>query len=181
MIEAALAVLECAEQRNELAEFYDKYKNRLFNIAYTRLNNDEEAEEAVQEAFIRVADNPDRFFDMQNRERVHFVDGIVRHISIDKFNKKIKDKSIAIEEVGDSITSGELSPEEKYITDRSAEELEDFILTLPEKQRQVLFMYVHQKLSYSDIANILDISEELARKRVSNARKAIKKFAERNN
>lgn len=76
--------------------------------------------------------------------------------------------------------SGTISPEEKYITDASADELVQFVLTLPESQRQALFMYIHEKLSYSEISKILGISEDLARKRVSNARKAIKDFAERN-
>lgn len=136
MIQAALAVLENDKQRNELATCYEQYKNRFFSIAYSKLHNSEEAEDAVQEAFLRVANNPNKFFT--------------------------------------------ISPEEKYITDASADELVRFVLALPESQRQALFMYIHEKLTYSEISKILGISENLARKRVSNARKAIKDFAERN-
>lgn len=180
MIEAALAALENDKQRNELAAFYEQYKNRFFNIAYSKLHNPEEAEDAVQEAFLRVVDNPNKFFEMSNQERVRFVDGIVRHVSVDKFKKKQKNNAILIDDIGDDIMSGTISPEEKYITDASADELVQFVLTLPESQRQALFMYIHEKLSYSEISKILGISEDLARKRVSNARKAIKDFAERN-
>lgn len=178
MIEAALAALENDNQRNSLAAFYEQYKNRFFGIAYSKLHNSEEAEDAVQEAFLRVVDNPNKFFEMSNRERVRFVEGIVRHVSIDKYNKNKKDNAVSIKDIGDNIMSGTISPEEKYITDASASELVQFALTLPESQRQTLFMYIHQKLGYSEISKILGISEELARKRVSNARKAIKNFAE---
>lgn len=177
MIEAALSVLENDKQRNELAAFYEQYKNRFFGIAYSKLHNLEEAEDAVQEAFLRVADNPNKFFNMSDQERLRFVEGIVRHVSVDKFNKN-KNNAVLIEDIGDNIMSDTISPEEKYITDASARELVQFALTLPESQRQALFMYVHQNLSYSEISKILGISEELARKRVSNARKAIKNFAE---
>ncbi len=51
MIEAALAVLENDKQRNELATFYEQYKNRFFSIAYSKLHNSEEAEDAVQGSF----------------------------------------------------------------------------------------------------------------------------------
>ncbi len=180
MIEAALAALENDKQRNELAAFYEQYKNRFFNIAYSKLHNSEEAEDAVQEAFLRVVDNPNKFLEMSDQERVRFVDGIVRHISVDKFKKSKKNNVVSIDDIGDDIMSGTISPEEKYITDASADELVRFVLTLPESQRQALFMYIHEKLSYSEISRILGISEELARKRVSNARKAIKDFAERN-
>lgn len=178
MILAALTVLENEEQRSELAAFYEQYKNRFFGIAYSKLHNSEEAEDAIQEAFLRVVDNPNNFFEMSNQERVHFVDGIVRHVSVDKFNKDKKSTTVSLEDVDDNIMSDTISPEEKYITDASVDELVQFALTLPEKQRQALFMYVHQKLSYPEISKILGISEELARKRVSNARKAIKNFAE---
>lgn len=180
MIEAALAILEDNRQRNELAAFYEQYKNRFFGIAYSKLLNPKEAEDVVQEAFLRVVDNPNKFFEMSNQERVRFVDGIVRHVSVDIFNKNKKNSTVSIEELDDNIIKDEISPEEKYITDVSVDELIQFALSLPENQRKTLFMYVHQKLSYSEISKILGISEELARKRVSNARKAIKNFAERN-
>lgn len=179
MIEAALSLLESGQQKNELAEFYEQYKNHFFNIAYSKLHNVEESEDAVQETFLRVVDNPGKFFEMPKSEKIRFVEGIVRHVSIDKFNKNIKKDEIYIEDVGNDAISSDISPEEKYITDFSVDELVRFTLTLPEKQRQVLFMYVHEKLSYSEISGLLDISEDLARKRVSNARKAIKNFAER--
>lgn len=180
MIEAALAALENDRQRNELAAFYEQYKNRFFSIAYSKLHNSEEAEEAVQDAFLRVVRNPDKFLEMSDKERVHFVDGIVRHVSVDKFNRNQKNNALSIDEIDDNIMSDTISPEEKYITDVSADELVQFVLTLPESQRQALFMYIHEKLSYSEISGILGISEDLARKRVSNARKAIRDFAERN-
>lgn len=178
MIEAALATLENDNQRNRLSAFYERYKNRFYGIAYSKLHNSEEAEDAVQETFLRVVDNPTKFFEMPDQERVRFVEGIVRHVSIDKYNKNQKDNAVSIEDISDDVMSGTISPEEKYITDASARELAQFALTLPESQRQALFMYIHQKLGYSEISKILGISEELARKRVSNARKAIKNFAE---
>lgn len=90
MIGAVLAALENDKQRNELAAFYEQSKNRFFNIAYSKLHNPVEAEDAVQEAFLRVMDNPNKFLEMSNLERVRYVDGIVRHVSVDKFNKNKK-------------------------------------------------------------------------------------------
>ena len=180
MIEAALAALENDKQRNELATFYEQYKNRFFSIAYSKLHSSEEAEDALQEAFLRVVRNPDKFLEMSDKERVRFVDGIVRHVSVDKFNRNHKINAVSIDDIGDNIMSDTISPEEKYVTDASADELVRFVLTLPESQRQALFMYIHVRLSYSEISKILGISEDLARKRVSNARKAIRAFAERN-
>lgn len=62
MISEALAVLETEEQRNELADFYEKNKSRFYTIAFDHLHNQEEAEDAIQEAFLEIANKPDTFF-----------------------------------------------------------------------------------------------------------------------
>ena len=178
MISAALSVIEDEKQRNELAIFYEKYKHRFYNIAYSKTKDPDESEDAVQEAFTRIANKPERFFNITSEERLRYVDGIVRHIAVDIFNKRTKIKTISLDEMDDVIPSENISPEEKYITDVSADDIVRFTLTLPENQRQALFMYVHQRLSYSEISQTLNISEELARKRVSIARKAIKNYVE---
>lgn len=139
MIEAALAALENDNQRNRLSAFYEQYKNRFFGIAYSKLHKSEEAEDAVQETFLRVVDHPAKFFEMPDQERVRFVEGIVRHVSIDKYKK---DNAVSIEDIGDDIMSSTISPEEKCITDASASEFVQFALTLPGSQRKALFMVI---------------------------------------
>mgnify|MGYP000823090620 FL=1 len=49
MISTALALLKTDEQRNVLSEFYQKYKNRFYAIAYSKLHGKTAAEDAVQE------------------------------------------------------------------------------------------------------------------------------------
>ena len=51
MIDAILSTMENEEQRNELAEFYSKHKSKLYAIAMSKLHNQSEAEDAVQEVF----------------------------------------------------------------------------------------------------------------------------------
>lgn len=69
MISVALAVLETDEQRSELADFYEKNKSRLYMIAFSKLNNRQSAEDAVMEAFLRIADKPERFFVYREKRR----------------------------------------------------------------------------------------------------------------
>lgn len=93
MVAAALAVLENEEQRNELAEFYKKHKNRFYETAFEHLHNRQDAEDALQETFLRIADKPDKFFSLSNSGQIYFVSAIIRNVSIDMFNKKIKHKT----------------------------------------------------------------------------------------
>ncbi len=56
------SVIDNEEQRNELEIIYEKSAVRLYCIAMTMLGSREDAEDAVQDAFLNVADNPGAFF-----------------------------------------------------------------------------------------------------------------------
>ena len=62
MIAGTLAALDTEERRNELAEFYKENKNALYAFALSRTHNREKAEDAVQEAFLRISKYPEGFF-----------------------------------------------------------------------------------------------------------------------
>jgi len=118
MINAALAVLETNEQRNELAKFYKKYKQRLYKIAYSKLKNIHDAEDAVMDAILRIADKPDKFFQLKDKKRCGYVSIIVRNAAIDLYNKTLKakkDKSQEEQVMIDMISSSYDISDKKYI------------------------------------------------------------------
>ena len=51
MIDFILSTIENEEQRSKLSEFYAQNKERFYNIAYSKLQNHFDAEDAVQEMF----------------------------------------------------------------------------------------------------------------------------------
>lgn len=175
MIFAALAVLESQEQRNELAKFYEENKNRLFAIAYEHLHNKEDAEDAIQETFLRIANKPYLFFSKNQKDRVLYTIVIVRNISVDIYHKKQKHKC---EDLTDDIVDKCIPVIERAVGERSKEELMAFIRSLSEALRQALFLKIHYQMTTSEIAKSLDISETAARKRISDAEKRIRQYME---
>lgn len=178
MISAALAILETDEQRNEMSEFYESNKNRLFAIAYEHLQNTQDAEDAVQETFFRIANKPDRFFSLSNDNRVYFVCAIVKNVSIDMFKKKVKHPT---EEIPENIIY-QADPElleNSFLEKVSHNELLDFINNLPELQRNVLILTCLLEHSISETAEILKVSKTVVNQRLYLARKSIKTFIER--
>lgn len=177
MISTALALLETDEQRNVLSEFYQKYKNRFYAIAYSKLHGKTAAEDAVQEAFLRIVDKPENFFKIEHNKRVAYADVIVRNVAIDMFNKnnahKIKELT---EDVSDEAYT--LGLEDTVIGSVSKNELLAFILKLPVLQRDILNLKVVFELSNSEIAQKLNVSENVVRQRLYQARKSISSFLE---
>lgn len=178
MISAALAILETAEERNELSDFYEKYKNRFYAIAFERLHNEQDSEDAIQETFLRIADKQSKFFFLSNDERVYLVSAIVRNVSIDMFNKKVKHPIEVIPENEVYQSDPELL-ENSLLEKVSHNELLEFINGLPELQRNVLVLTCLSELSISETADTLKISKAAVNQRLYLARKSIKTFIER--
>ncbi len=176
MIEAVLSVIENEEQRNELANFYSCYKNRLYSIAFSKLHNETEAEDAVQEVFSRIANKPENFFKIPQEKRVAYADVMVRNISFDMFNGKIKHQLSQLDE--NEIDETEISLENSLLSTVSRNELLEFVDSLPTLQRNVLILHCLLGLSIDETADRLSVSLAAVSKRLTLARKAIKRFIE---
>lgn len=177
MISSALAVIENECRRNELAEFYEKNKNRFYAIAFDRLHNQEAAEDAVQEAFLEIANKPDTFFSLSDTKQIHYLYGVVKNVSIDMLNKNRTPQS---EELSKDIVyrDDENLIENTLFDNISRDEILSFIERLPELQRNALMLVCLSELSISEAAQVLKVSENVIYQRLHLARKAIKKFIE---
>lgn len=178
MISESLAILETEEQRNELAEFYEKYKSRFYAIAFEHLHKREEAEDAVQDAFSSIADKPEIFFTKNENDRLMYTAVIVRNISVDYYKDNQKRKS---EELDEDIVDKKVEIMEQALGECSKDELMNYIESLSEPLRQALLLRIHYQMNTSQIASTLNISKTAVRKRLSDAGKKIKNFMEEMN
>lgn len=173
MVSAALAVMEFEGQRCELSEIYEKNRKRFLGIALKILRNRENAEDAVQEAFLRIADKPDTFFSLNNKNRLRYLCAVVRNVSVDMLNKR---KNIA--ELNANVPLNADPLESLVLNEISHGELIGFISSLPPLQQNVLVLTRLLKMSISETAKTLRISEAAVNQRLYLARKAIKQFVE---
>ena len=72
MISAALAIIEDESQRNELSDIYERNIKTFYSIAFSKLNNKQDAEDAIQEAFLAIAKNPAPLFNIPSDKRVSY-------------------------------------------------------------------------------------------------------------
>lgn len=177
MISAALAVLEFEGQRSELSEIYEKYRKRFLGIALKILHNCENAEDAVQEAFLRIADNPDTFFSLNGTKRIGYICTAVKNVSVVMYNKRKRQRLVELTE--DIVPNDDPAPLESLVmSEISCSELIGFIDGLPPLWQSVLVLTRLSKLSIAETAKALKISEAAVNQRLYLARKAMKKFVE---
>ncbi len=114
------------------------------------------AEDAVQEAFLRVVRSRDQY-DPSKPFSVWFY-AILRHVCIDVKRKWARDQA-AIQEYAARLDGGSAGPG----SDRRG--LLDLMRTLPRGERDILVMRIVDDLSFADIAAAVGISEQAAKKR----------------
>jgi len=175
MISDALAILETDEQRNELSEIYETNKNRFYAIAFEHLHNKDDAEDAIQESFLRIAKNPDKFFTLSDSKKISYICVVLRNVSADIFKKNVKSEADELSE--DLMFQNDISPLENSLLNKiSHEELMGFIKNLPILQRNVLFLTCLSELSIDETAKILKISKTAVNQRLYLARKSIREY-----
>lgn len=173
MIDFILSNMDNEEQRNELAEFYSKNKNRLYSIALSKLHNEEEAEDAVQEVFSEIADKPEKFFEVPPNDRLAYTDVMLRNIAIDMFKRKNKFQADELDEDVEDIC---ISLENALIESIEHNEIVEYVNNLPTMRRSVLMLHCFFDLSIDEISKRLNISPDVVSKHLLLARKAVKKF-----
>lgn len=176
MISRALSALKTEAERNALSKIYSANAGRFYSIAFSKLQNRANAEDAVQEAFLRIAKKPENFFAVSEEKRVAYIDVMIRNIAVDMLKKSRYTEST---ELRDDIADPAPLPENIVLEEEMSRKLIDFIMLMPEARRQVILLKVRHNMSSSQIAEALGISEAAARKRLSDAGIMIKKFLDR--
>ncbi len=178
MLDFALEIIEDEKQRNELAEFYSKYKERFCTIAFSKLKNHEEAEDAVQVVFSEIADKPENFFNIAPQDRLKYTDVMVRNIAVEMFKSNNK---VEFEELNEEIEDTFVSLEDAHFNGISYDEIISFMERLPTSQKSVIELRIYFGLSIDEISKRLNISLSAANKRLTLARKAIRDFIDERN
>ncbi len=166
MINAALAVLQTDEQRNILSEFYEENKNKFFSLAYAKLHNFEESEDAVQEAFLRIVKYPEKFFSIEPHKRLPYSIIIIRNVVLQMLEKQGR---YTFEELPEGIPDSNLSIEDISIGNVARSELVEFIQTLSEAKKQAVILKGVYGLNNREIADVLGITESAVRRRIADA------------
>ena len=177
MISAALSIIEDKEQRNELANLYEKNFKIFYSIALKLLNRRQDAEDAMQEAFMSIAENPDLLFNVPQEKRVVYIKSIIRNISYRIWRKRTNNERIQVE-IDEDMPDNGISLDEWIEGERSRDDIYKYIDTFPEETQTALYLKLHLGMKNADIARQLGSTEEAIKKRIERASAKIKQYVE---
>jgi RNA polymerase sigma-70 factor (ECF subfamily) len=152
-----------------LAVLVSQYSGTLYRVAFSVLRNASDAEDAVQEAFLRVLRHRDTLGDVRDH-RVWLI-RIVWNIVLDRKRRaKTRPETDDVSELARVLPANGLSAEEIASAAQHHAHVLACIQQLPAKERQVLMLSAFEELSSVEIASILDTTESSVRSRLFRAR-----------
>jgi RNA polymerase sigma-70 factor, ECF subfamily len=154
-----------------IAMFY-QYSGLLNRVARSITHDTSEAEDVVQETFLRVLRHENKLAELQNART--WLVRITWNLALDRKRRaKTHYRSDDFEEVARSLTADALSAETALIAAQRRAGILRLIDTLPAREREVLLLSVVKELSTVEIARVLQTTDSTIRSRLYRARKAL--------
>ncbi len=162
-IDPAVPIRAKGGDEHAFLEIVEFYYPRCLRFARNMLGNDQDAEEAVQDAFVRVHDSFPRF-----REDARFDPWLFRILANRCRTLMARSRRHhALIEYGDLPLSAS-APEEDFGADW-AEEVRMVLESLPPEQKEAFLLRHVEDLSYEDIAAVTGVGLSALRMRVKRA------------
>lgn len=179
-IETRLAKLSRGGDRRAFAELVELYKDKIYHLGYRMLNQKQEAEDIVQETFLRVYTNLDRYD--ENQKFSTWIYRIATNLCIDRLRKRKPSYSIDAEMTDGEgtvwqamLASHEAGPEEELILSETQQNIRNAIQTLPDKYKTVVILRYLHDMSLQEIGDVLEMPVTTVKTRVHRGREYLRK------
>lgn len=146
-------------------------KQKLFRFANRMLINVPEAEDVVQEVFLRLWARKERLNEYKSIEA--FAMTITKNLCLDKLKSKGYRKDELTEKHQQQTTE---TPYQKMEMNDSYQKVKKIIDTLPEQQRMIIHLRDIEGYEYEEISEVMNISVNTIRVNLSRSRKKVKEI-----
>jgi len=156
-------------QEEALEALVDQYATTLYRVAFSVLRNQSDAEDAVQEVFVRVLRHRDTLGDIRDH-RVWLI-RIVWNIVLDRKRRaKTRPETDDIAEIARVLPTTGLSAEQRAAAAQHHAHVLACVEKLPAREREVMMLSAFDELSSVEIAAVLEVTESSVRSRLFRAR-----------
>ncbi len=157
-------------------ELVNRYKNRVYNVAYRFLGNHEDAQDVAQEVFIRAYKGIQKFKGAAKVSTwLHSITGNLAKNRIRDSRRKGRDQGTSIEalverSVHEPFADHGPTPDEAAQKGELDEVLQRCLGELPEHYRMAFVLRTFDGLSYEEIADAMDCPPGTVKSRLNQAR-----------
>ncbi len=164
-------IIEACKKGNERSkyELYQLYSKAMFNVCYRMMNNREEAEDMLQEAFTQAFMKLDSFRYESNFGA--WLKRIVINTCLNAINKKKLELTYC-----DTIYDRDLKEDEEEDTEEiqmTVAGISKAMEKLPEGSRMVFSLYLFEGYDHGEISQIMNITESTSKSQFMRAKRRV--------
>ncbi|AXC10900.1 RNA polymerase sigma-70 factor [Acidisarcina polymorpha] len=169
MVAAPADSLNEVDSGEAIAALVSQYSNTLYRVAYSITRNSAEAEDAVQETFLRVLRHREKLGEIRDH-RVWLV-RITWNVVLDRKRRtKTRPETEDIADLVRTLPANNPTSERTAISSQEHARILALIDQLPKKEREALLLSAVEELSTAQAAAVLNTSESSVRSRIFRAR-----------
>jgi len=166
-----LALVEACKKGDKKAQkkLYDKYAATMYAICLRYMSNEDEAKDSLQEGFIKVYKNIQKFNHTGSFEgwlKRIFVNTSIEQIRKRKMHYDINDMDANTPEFAKNL----------QLSSIDADKIMGLVKKLPSGYRTVFNMYCVDGYSHKEIAEYLNVSENTSKSQLFKARKMLQEW-----
>ncbi|NLD10538.1 RNA polymerase sigma factor [Aminicella lysinilytica] len=169
MLTIYLQMIDSQDEKDKFEELYYKYNKLMFYVAKKTLNRDEDAADAVNDAFLLIAKNFRKIGIIDSKETRNFVAVIARNAAIDIYRKRRNSEALidpVIPQNNDSLDINDFDIVDYHLVLEAVQELS-------EHYRDVVYLYYVEGYRTTEIANMLHLQVDNVRKRLQRGREIL--------
>src|SRR5271155_3813417 len=178
--ESALVARAKAGDAEAFTELLNRYERKIYRLAKHITQNDEDAEDVLQEAFLKAYEHLDGF--QGNSKFYTWIVRIAVNEALMKLRKRRGDRTVPLDEPGDTgeetvkreIAVWEDNPEQQYSHEEMREIRDEAVQSLKPDFRTVFVLRDIEELSTEETAETLGISIPAVKSRLLRARLALR-------
>ncbi len=143
-------------------------KEKLYKLAVVLLNSNEEANDALQEVFLRLWEGKHKLSEINNLEA--YAIRMIKNLCLDKIKASKKTSALSSKEY--YLEYEEVNPYKKYELNDSYNQMQKIMNQLPDQQKTVIFLRDVEGYSFEEMEEITGLSINVLRVTLSRARKS---------
>lgn len=151
----------------------NRRSDMFYASAYRMVMNREEAEDIVQEAFLKIWDRPALWKANKKAKFTTWFYKIVTNLALDRLRKNSK---MSGSELKDDVLQQEADQEKEMLVDEEQLALDRALKALPEKQLAALNLCFYEGLSNKEAAEIMGVSVKAIESLLMRAKAGIKDY-----
>src|SRR5579872_4355643 len=153
----------------EIESLVREHSRLVFRIAYSVVRSHADAEDVVQEVFLRVAKHGAKGID----DAKAWISRIAWRVSVDRYRSAARARQEEFDERIHAPTLSSAGTEQKAISRETLALLDRMIAALPRKERDALLLTSVEEMTGAEAAKVLGTTETSVRARVFRARQRL--------